>query len=55
MLDMEAQMVVVLEMVLLTAEILELKANKNRKARGVVIEALLDIKKKGEEKRYGKH
>ncbi len=31
-----------LEMVLLTAEILELKANKNRKARGVVIEALLD-------------
>ena len=31
-----------LEMVLLTAEILELKANKNRKARGVVIEAFLD-------------
>lgn len=31
-----------LEMILLTAEILELKANKNRKARGVVIEALLD-------------
>ncbi len=31
-----------LEMVLLTAEILELKANKNRKSRGVVIEALLD-------------
>ena len=31
-----------LEMVLLTAEILELKANKNRKARGIVIEAQLD-------------
>ena len=31
-----------LEMVLLTAEVLELKANKNRKARGVVIEAQLD-------------
>lgn len=31
-----------LEMVLLTAEINELKANQNRKARGVVIEAKLD-------------
>ncbi|MBO5424282.1 MAG: translation initiation factor IF-2 [Lachnospiraceae bacterium] len=31
-----------LEMVVLTAEILELKANKNRKARGIVIEAQLD-------------
>ena len=31
-----------LEMVLLTAEVMELKANKNRKARGVVIEANLD-------------
>jgi translation initiation factor IF-2 len=31
-----------LEMILLTAEMLELKANKNRKARGVVIEARLD-------------
>ncbi len=31
-----------LEMILLTSEILELKANKNRKARGVVIEARLD-------------
>ncbi|MCR4956027.1 MAG: translation initiation factor IF-2 [Lachnospiraceae bacterium] len=33
---------VLLEMVLLTAEVLELKANKNRKARGLVIEAKLD-------------
>ena len=31
-----------LEMILLTAEMLELKANKNRKARGIVIEAELD-------------
>lgn len=31
-----------LEMILLTAEILELKANPNRKARGIVIEAQLD-------------
>ena len=31
-----------LEMFILTAEILELKANKNRKARGIVIEAQLD-------------
>ncbi|MCH5267428.1 MAG: translation initiation factor IF-2 [Lachnospiraceae bacterium] len=31
-----------LEMILLTAEVLELKANPNRKARGVVIEAQLD-------------
>ena len=31
-----------LEMILLTAEILELKANKNRRARGLVIEAELD-------------
>ncbi len=31
-----------LEMVLLSAEILELKANPNRKARGIVIEAKLD-------------
>ena len=31
-----------LEMVLLTAEVLELKANPNRRARGVVIEAQLD-------------
>ncbi len=31
-----------LEMVLLTAEVLELKANPNRKARGLVIEAKLD-------------
>ena len=31
-----------LEMIILTAEILELKANKNRKARGMVIEAQLD-------------
>ena len=31
-----------LEMVLLTAEVLELKANPNRKARGIVIEAELD-------------
>ena len=31
-----------LEMILLTAEVLELKANKNRKARGIVIEAKLD-------------
>ena len=31
-----------LEMVLLTAEVLELKANANRKARGLVIEAKLD-------------
>lgn len=31
-----------LEMVLLTAEMLELKANKNRRARGTVIEAKLD-------------
>ena len=31
-----------LEMIILTAEILELKANKNRKARGIVIEAQLD-------------
>lgn len=31
-----------LEMILLTSEILELKANKNRRARGLVIEAELD-------------
>ena len=31
-----------LEMIILTAEIPELKANKNRKARGIVIEAQLD-------------
>ena len=31
-----------LEMIILTAEILELKANKHRKARGIVIEAQLD-------------
>lgn len=31
-----------LEMILLTSEILELKANPNRKARGIVIEAKLD-------------
>lgn len=31
-----------LEMIILTAEILELKSNKNRKARGIVIEAQLD-------------
>ncbi|MBQ8923303.1 MAG: translation initiation factor IF-2 N-terminal domain-containing protein, partial [Lachnospiraceae bacterium] len=31
-----------LEMIILTSEILELKANKNRKARGIVIEAQLD-------------
>lgn len=31
-----------LEMILLTAELLELKANRNRKARGIVIEAELD-------------
>ncbi len=31
-----------LEMILLTAEVMELKANPNRKARGVVIEARLD-------------
>ena len=31
-----------LEMIILTAESLELKANKNRKARGIVIEAQLD-------------
>lgn len=31
-----------LEMIVLTAEVLELKANPNRKARGVVIEARLD-------------
>ncbi len=31
-----------LEMILLTAEVLELKANANRKARGLVIEAQLD-------------
>ncbi|MCR4721175.1 MAG: translation initiation factor IF-2 [Lachnospiraceae bacterium] len=31
-----------LEMVLLTADVLELKANPNRKARGIVIEAQLD-------------
>ena len=31
-----------LEMIILTAEILELKANKTRKARGIVIEAQLD-------------
>ncbi len=31
-----------LEMIIITAEVLELKANPNRKARGVVIEALLD-------------
>lgn len=31
-----------LEMIILTAEILELKANKNRRARGIVIEAQLD-------------
>ena len=31
-----------LEMILLTAEVKELKANPNRKARGLVIEAQLD-------------
>ena len=31
-----------LEMILLTADILELKANPNRRARGLVIEAELD-------------
>lgn len=31
-----------LDMILLTAEVMELKANKNRKARGIVIEAELD-------------
>ena len=31
-----------LEMILLTAEVLELKANPNRRARGLVIEAELD-------------
>ncbi len=31
-----------LEMILLTAEVMDLKANKNRKARGIVIEAELD-------------
>ena len=31
-----------LEMILLTAEVNELKANPNRKARGLVIEAQLD-------------
>ena len=31
-----------LEMILLTADVLELKANPNRKARGIVIEAELD-------------
>ncbi|MDR1700002.1 MAG: translation initiation factor IF-2, partial [Lachnoclostridium sp.] len=31
-----------LEMIILTADVLELKANKNRKARGIVIEAQLD-------------
>ncbi len=31
-----------LEMILLTAEVMELKANPNRKARGIVIEAKLD-------------
>lgn len=31
-----------LDMILLTADVLELKANKNRKARGIVIESLLD-------------
>ena len=31
-----------LEMILLTAEVLELKANPNRSARGLVIEAELD-------------
>ncbi len=31
-----------LEMIILTAEILELKANKNRRARGLVLEARLD-------------
>ena len=31
-----------LEMVLLTAEVLELKANPKRRARGLVIEAQLD-------------
>lgn len=31
-----------LEMILLTAEVMELKANKNRRARGIVIEAELD-------------
>ncbi len=31
-----------LEMIILTAEVLELKANKNRSARGIVIEAQLD-------------
>ena len=31
-----------LEMIILTAEVLELKANPNRKARGVVVEAQLD-------------
>lgn len=31
-----------LDMILLTADVLDLKANKNRKARGIVIESLLD-------------
>ena len=31
-----------LEMILLTSEVMELKANKNRKARGLVLEAKLD-------------
>ncbi len=35
-------MTTLLEMILLTAEVLELKANPNRKARGLVIEAQLD-------------
>lgn len=34
-----------LDMVLLTAEVLELKANPNRKARGLVLEAKMDPKK----------
>ena len=31
-----------MEMILLTAEVLELKANPNRRARGLVLEAELD-------------
>ena len=36
-----------LEMILLSAEVLELKANPNRAARGLVIEAQLDKGKRG--------
>ena len=35
-----------MEMILLTAEVLELKANPNRRARGLVIEAELDKRKR---------